>query len=81
MGQASFSEAGVKAATSAYRPDIYRLALGDDAAPEGTDIRIEGAEEGDRFLDGFVFDPAKIESYVDGFTVRSTGTSGAGSEV
>lgn len=80
-GQASFSEAGVKAATSAYRPDIYRLALGDDAAPEGTDIRIEGAEEGDRFFDGFVFDPAKIESYVDGFTVRSTGTSGAGSEV
>ncbi|MFK0383876.1 CmpA/NrtA family ABC transporter substrate-binding protein [Agrobacterium sp. NPDC090273] len=79
-GQASFSEAGVKAATSAYRPDIYRLALGDDAAPAGADIRIEGAEEGDRFLDGFVFDPAQIERYVDGFAVRSAGTSGAGSE-
>ncbi|NWJ24305.1 CmpA/NrtA family ABC transporter substrate-binding protein [Rhizobium sp. RM] len=79
-GQASFSEAGVKAATSAYRPDIYHLALGDDAAPAGADIRIEGAEEGDRFLDGFVFDPAQIERYVDGFAVRSAGTSGAGSE-
>lgn len=46
LGQAEFSEAGVQAAVSAYRPDIYRAALGDANAPGDADIRIEGQEEG-----------------------------------
>ena len=44
-GQAEFSPAGVEAALSAYRPDIYRAALGDANAPDDADIRIEGQEE------------------------------------
>ncbi|MFK3781171.1 CmpA/NrtA family ABC transporter substrate-binding protein [Agrobacterium sp. NPDC089420] len=71
-GQAEFSQAGVEAALSAYRPDIYRAALGDANAPAGADIRIEGQEEGDRFVDGLVFDPADIQAYVNGFAVRSS---------
>jgi NitT/TauT family transport system ATP-binding protein len=71
-GQAKFSQAGVEAALSAYRPDIYRTALGDANAPDDADIRIEGQDVGDRFVDGFVFDPADIAGYVDGFTVRTS---------
>lgn len=71
-GQAEFSEAGVQAAVSAYRPDIYRAALGDANAPRDADIRIEGQEEGDRFVDGFVFDPADIAGYVNAFSVRTS---------
>ncbi len=71
-GQAEFSQAGMEAALSAYRPDIYRAALGDANAPDDADIRIEGQEAGDRFVDGFVFDPADITGYVNGFAVRSS---------
>ncbi|MFN6987254.1 MAG: ABC transporter substrate-binding protein, partial [Rhizobium oryzihabitans] len=60
------------AALSAYRPDIYRVALGDTNAPGDADIRIEGQEEGDRFVDGLVFDPADIAGYVNGFSVRTS---------
>ena len=71
-GQAEFSQAGVEAALSAYRPDIYRAALGDANAPDDADIRIEGQEEDDRFVDGFMFDPADIVGYVNRFTVRTS---------
>ncbi|WP_112591204.1 CmpA/NrtA family ABC transporter substrate-binding protein [Agrobacterium tumefaciens] len=71
-GQAEFSRGGVEAALSAYRPDIYRAALGDANAPDDADIRIEGQEEQDRFVDGLVFDPADIEGYVNGFSVRTS---------
>ncbi len=72
-GQAAFSQGGLEAALSAYRPDIYRAALGDGVAPDDEDIRIEGREKEDRFVDGLVFDPADIEGYVDGFPVRASG--------
>ncbi|XOK13982.1 CmpA/NrtA family ABC transporter substrate-binding protein [Agrobacterium tumefaciens] len=71
-GQAELSRGGVEAALSAYRPDIYRAALGDANAPDDADIRIEGQEEQDRFVDGLVFDPADIEGYVNGFSVRTS---------
>ena len=71
-GQAELSETGVNAALSAYRPDIYRAALGDGKAPGDADIRIEGQDEGDRFVDGFVFDPADIAGYVNSFAVRTS---------
>lgn len=69
-GQASFSKAGMDAAASAYRPDLYRTALGDAAAPTDADIRIEGNSPIDRFMDGHVFDPARMDAYVAGFPVR-----------
>ena len=67
-GQATFSPEGVAAAAGAYRPDLYRAALGNAAAPDD-DLRIEGNDPGDRFMDGHVFDPRKLSEYVQGFSV------------
>ncbi len=72
-GQADLGPEATTAAASAYRPDLYRLALGADAAPAEADIRIEGASAEDRFMDGHVFDPAAIEAYVEAFPVRAEG--------
>src|SRR5690606_26061392 len=69
-GQVVFSSKGVNAVASAYRPDIYRAALGDKNAPADADIRIEGDTAEDRFMDGHVFDPSSIEDYVTTFPVR-----------
>jgi NitT/TauT family transport system ATP-binding protein len=69
-GQTRFSSQGADAAASAYRPDIYRAALGDVSLPSDADIRVEGADADDRFMDGHVFDPASIERYVEAFAVR-----------
>jgi two-component system, oxyanion-binding sensor len=70
-GQTSFSNAGAEAAASAYRPDLYRTALSLAPTPAAEDQRIEGVDESDRFMDGFVFDPSAIADYVAGFPVRS----------
>ncbi len=68
-GQASYSAQGARAAASAYRPDIFRAALGDTAAPIDGDWKIEGAEPEDRFMDGHVFDPKRLEEYLTSFPV------------
>ncbi|OCP37703.1 ABC transporter substrate-binding protein [Ensifer sp. LC163] len=72
-GQVGLSPDGMTTAASAYRPDLYRLALGNGVAPVGADIRIEGASADDGFVDGHVFDPAAIKAYVEAFPVRATG--------
>lgn len=69
-GQTAFSAAGTKAATAAYRPDLYRLALGADQAPVD-EPGLEGNTADDRFMDGLVFDPDAIEDYVRRFPVRA----------
>ncbi|WP_197486834.1 CmpA/NrtA family ABC transporter substrate-binding protein [Rhizobium bangladeshense] len=70
-GQAEASLIKARAAASAYRPDLYRTALGDANAPDDADIRIEGNDEGDRFMDGHVFDPTELPDYVARFAVKS----------
>ncbi|KQV70307.1 CmpA/NrtA family ABC transporter substrate-binding protein [Rhizobium sp. Root1220] len=70
-GQVGMALGSARAATSAYRPDLYRAALGDGNAPADADIRIEGDADGDRFMDGHVFDPSKLGAYVSDFAVRS----------
>ncbi len=70
-GQAELSPEGMAAAASAYRPDIYRSALGPEAAPANADVRIEGASDGDRFLDGQVFDPDAMAAYIAAFPVKA----------
>jgi NitT/TauT family transport system ATP-binding protein len=70
-GQVAHSAEGARRAASAYRPDLYRNALGDAASPADGDLRIEGGSDGDRFMDGHVFDPADIPAYVARFPVRS----------
>jgi NitT/TauT family transport system ATP-binding protein len=70
-GQAEPSLTLARAAASAYRPDLYRAALGDDCTPEDADVRIEGERDGDRFMDGRIFDPGDFAGYINGFPVKS----------
>ncbi|MBB3406505.1 NitT/TauT family transport system ATP-binding protein [Rhizobium sp. BK316] len=70
-GQAELGLNPARAAASAYRPDLYRAALGEGSAPIDADVRIEGADENDRFMDGHVFDPSKLPDYIAGFEVKS----------
>ncbi|MCL6705419.1 ABC transporter substrate-binding protein [Pseudomonas sp. R2.Fl] len=77
-GQAEFSQAGAGAAASAFRPDLYRAALGDTGLPTDADIRVEGMAADDRFMDGHVFDPTRIPDYIEGFAVRSSGSPNTG---
>jgi NitT/TauT family transport system ATP-binding protein len=72
-GQTSLSRQGIGAAISAYRPDLYREALGKDALPADANGRLEGATDGDRFMDGHVFDPGRIDDYIRSFTVGGKG--------
>jgi ABC-type nitrate/sulfonate/bicarbonate transport system substrate-binding protein len=66
-GQASHSQSTAELAASGYRPDLYRAALGIAETP---DKRIEGVDSHDRFIDGKAFDPAALESYVEGFAIH-----------
>ncbi len=74
-GQAEYSESGARAAASAYRPDLYRAALGAANGPSEADIRPEGVAPDDRFMDGHVFDPGRIPEYVAAFPVRALAAS------
>jgi NitT/TauT family transport system ATP-binding protein len=71
-GQAELGLNPARSAASAYRPDLYRTALGEGSAPSDADVRIEGVAENDRFMDGHVFDPSKLPDYIAGFAVKST---------
>jgi len=73
-GQIEHSPEGERLASSAYRPDLYRAALGPLPDP-ADDLRIEGAVEGDQFIDGHVFDPSDIPAYVAGFPIRKQATA------
>ncbi|KIQ03183.1 ABC transporter substrate-binding protein [Agrobacterium tumefaciens] len=79
-GQTRFSTQAAKAAASAYRTDLYRHALGSSNVPVEPDIRVEGDRDGDRFMDGHVFDPMDIEAYVRAFPVRAGDGNISGNE-
>ncbi len=67
-GQAEFSGDNRAKAESAYRPDLYRNALGADAStPDAT----EEAEMLSAFMDGQAFDPAQMQDYVARFPVKT----------
>lgn len=72
-GQVALSEEGLRAAAGAYRPELYRTALG--TGPDEPDIATEGNKADDRFLDGHVFDPSRMADYVENFAVRATFTA------
>lgn len=74
-GQADFSEGGARTAAAAYRPDLYRAALGTTNGPADADVRVEGVAPGDRFMDDHIFDPDRIAAYVAAFPVRAQGSS------
>ncbi|WP_320196720.1 CmpA/NrtA family ABC transporter substrate-binding protein [Agrobacterium rosae] len=79
-GQAQFTPQAAEAAASAYRSDLYRNALGTSNAPQDADTRIEGDRDGDRFMDGNVFDPGAIVDYVNGFAVSAHAENHTGIE-
>jgi ABC-type nitrate/sulfonate/bicarbonate transport system substrate-binding protein len=68
-GQVAYSEDGMMKAASAYRPDLYRQALGDGAMPAPAVAKDQRAH--DQFMDGLGFDPSTIPAYVDAFPVKS----------
>lgn len=84
-GQTAFEPAHVTEAARAFRPDIYRAALGHTGtAIPLADRRMEGLDPaviattrgdlvlaGDQFIDGRIFDPERIADYVAGFDIRS----------
>ncbi|MCC6736235.1 MAG: ABC transporter substrate-binding protein [Bauldia sp.] len=69
-GQVPWSADGATVAAAAFRPDIYRAALGERAGPVDA-LRIEGDAAADGFLEGGPFDPADISAYLARFPIRS----------
>jgi NitT/TauT family transport system ATP-binding protein len=70
-GQVNFTPENMARAESAYRADLYLGALGTGApAPDDASL-LPGAAPHDRFMDGRIFDPDKMQDYVSGFAVRS----------
>ncbi|ANC88655.1 MULTISPECIES: CmpA/NrtA family ABC transporter substrate-binding protein [Sphingomonas] len=83
-GMIERTDAGEAAAGRVFRPDVYRRALaGSDTPMPGASMKVEGAlgaplpvgsSRGaltlgpDRFFDGRVFDPDRIEDYLAGFS-------------
>jgi NitT/TauT family transport system ATP-binding protein len=76
-GQTEFSPEGLVRARSSFRPDLYQVALGRDAA-----MPDESSEKGslgyDGFMDGEPFEPGEIEAYVERFPVRSSSAASFG---
>jgi len=72
-GQVAYSGDGVARAASAYRPDLYRQALGHGATPSPEAVR--GQKAGVQFMDGHAFDPSAIPAYVDAFAVKSASST------
>lgn len=68
-GQVPHTEENVATAASAYRPELYKLALGHDAMPAPEATARERA--GSQFVDGVGFDPADVVAYARSFPVRS----------
>jgi two-component system, oxyanion-binding sensor len=68
-GQVAHSEGNAARAASAYRPDLYRLALGDASIP--TPEAMASERTGERFIDGYPFDPSAIPAYVGTFPVKN----------
>lgn len=69
-GQVSYSDANMAAAQDAFRGDLYERILGkaEDLLP--AEDQISGASGDDRFLDGHLFDPSRMQDYVEAFPVR-----------
>ncbi|MFN3636644.1 MAG: ABC transporter substrate-binding protein, partial [Rhizobium rhizophilum] len=81
-GQVEFSAENMQRAQSAYRADLYHAALGADASLPDEAGHLPGASPDDRFMDGRIFDPDRMQEYVRGFAVGSDRTppGGAGED-
>ncbi len=86
-GQAQYSEEGAAIARDTYRPDIYRAAVEPMGVEvPSANSKVEGALSGetltgatqgklslgpDKFFDGSVFDPERLEDYLASFKTTS----------
>lgn len=70
-GQVEFSPENLRRVQSAYRADLYTQALGTAAILPDEPSVLPGATPGDRFMDGRIFDPDRMQEYIQGFAVRS----------
>lgn len=73
-GQVAYSPETSQQVSSAFRPDLYRHALGPRSDIPSDDLRIEGNATDDGFIDGAVFDPQRIAGYLQGFDIASLDT-------
>lgn len=73
-GQVAYSPEAYRQVASAFRPDLYRNALGSRSDIPMEDVRIEGNAEDDVFIDGATFDPEDVRGYVASFPIRNTGS-------
>ncbi|EJN02547.1 CmpA/NrtA family ABC transporter substrate-binding protein [Phyllobacterium sp. YR531] len=71
-GQVSYSQSLADQAGAAFRPDLYRRAIGSRTDIPANDTRVEGSNLADAFIDGAVFDPANIPSYLQSMDVSDT---------
>jgi NitT/TauT family transport system ATP-binding protein len=73
-GQVPYSAEAYRQVASAFRPDLYRNALGCRSDIPMEDVRIEGNAEDDVFIDGTTFDPEDIRGYVARSRIRNIGS-------
>ncbi len=64
-GQIEYCSSLAEQAGAAFRPDLYRNAIGKRVDIPTNDTRVEGRDDGDAFLDGAIFDPANIPGYLN----------------
>ncbi|MHC1550483.1 CmpA/NrtA family ABC transporter substrate-binding protein [Phyllobacterium sp. K27] len=69
-GQVEYGLLLAEKAGAAFRPDLYRNAIGQRPDTPANDARVEGMGIADAFLDGAVFDPEDIPRYL-----RSVGSN------
>jgi NitT/TauT family transport system ATP-binding protein len=87
-GQVPFTLGGIESTRRTFRPDLYRAALsGQDAPIPSANAKVEGALAAstpvassngklmlgpDRFFDGLMFDPERIQEYIAAFPIQTT---------
>ncbi len=71
-GQTTYAPAIAAHAGSAFRPDLYRNALGSRSDIPQDDMRIEGGAMDDGFIDGAIFDAQDIPAYLQRFDIQTS---------
>ncbi|SDP78079.1 NitT/TauT family transport system ATP-binding protein [Phyllobacterium sp. OV277] len=79
-GQVAHSPERQGKVATAFRPDLYRNALGPRSDIPVEDMRVEGGHRADGFIDGAIFDPQNIPEYLKGFQVHNLETRVAGDD-
>lgn len=71
-GQVAYTPETSRQVIAAFRPDLYRDALGSRSDIPLDDLRIEGGAKDDGFIDGRAFDPQQVSAYLQGFDIRTS---------